>query len=575
MAHATNPVLTGFNPDPSMIRVGDDYYIATSTFEWFPGVQIHHSKDLIHWELICHPLDRLSQLNMLGEQNSCGIWAPCLSYSNGLYYLVYTDVKAFIGMFKDTHNYLVTAPDIRGPWSEPVYLNSSGFDASLFHDEDGKKYLLNMLMDYRSWKTKFGGILLQEYSEEKKALIGEPINIFKGTQLRLTEGPHIYKRDGYYYLMTAEGGTGYEHSVTMARSRNLTGPYEVDPLNPMLSAYHTPDRLLQKAGHASLVEGHNGRWYLAHLCGRPVGENRCCILGRETAIQEVVWKDGWLRLAGGGNWPCETVEIETKIEAGAEAGVETGIETGIKTKIGTEIRTEIVAKTKAEINELAEVEREGVTKSFSTEKKYHREEFDRETWSIHLQTLRVPLMERASLTERPGYLRLYGGESLTSCHNQSLLAHRQQSFYTETVTKLDFNPTSFQTMAGLIYYYNTISYYYLYITQDEALGRVLSIISCVLGHGSHPIGAGIVLPEEGEVFLKLTTEKEKAYFSYSMDGTNYQRVGKELDATVLSDDYYAATGHIMFTGAFIGICCQDLAGRKVYADFDYFEYKET
>jgi xylan 1,4-beta-xylosidase len=527
MAHAKNPVLTGFNPDPSILRVGNDYYIATSTFEWFPGVQIHHSKDLIHWELICHPLDRLSQLNMLGEQNSCGIWAPCLSYSDGLYYLVYTDVKSFIGMFKDTHNYLVTASDIRGPWSEPVYLNSSGFDASLFHDEDGKKYLVNMLMDYRCWHTKFGGILLQEYSQEQKALIGEPVNIFKGTQLRLTEGPHIYKYNGYYYLMTAEGGTGYEHSVTMARSKNITGPYEVDPLNPMLSSYHTPDNPLQKAGHASLTQGHDGKWYLAHLCSRPVGENRCCILGRETAIEEVIWKDGWLRLANGGNSPCETVEID------------------------------------------------GVTNDFLRKKKYLLEDFNQETWSLHLQTLRIPLMERASLTVRPGYLRLYGGESLTSCHYQSLLAHRQQSFYTETVTKVDFNPSSFQTMAGLIYYYNTISYYYLYITRDEALGRVLSMISCVLGHGTQPIGVGMVLPEEGEIFLKLTTQKEKAYFSYSLDGTNYQKVGKDLDATVLSDDYYASTGHVMFTGAFIGVCCQDLSGRKAYADFDYFEYKET
>lgn len=526
MAYATNPILTGFNPDPSILRAGNDYYIATSTFEWFPGVQIHHSTDLIHWELICHPLERLSQLNMLGEPDSCGIWAPCLSYSNGLYYLVYTDVKAFIGMFKDTHNYLVTARDIRGPWSEPVYLNSSGFDPSLFHDGDGKKYILNMLMDYRSWHTKFNGIMLQEYSEEKKALIGKPVNIFKGTQLRLTEGPHLYRHGGYYYLITAEGGTGYEHSVTVARSRSIEGPYEVDPLNPMLSSYHMPDNPLQKAGHASIVKGHNDKWYMVHLCGRPAGENRRCILGRETALEEVVWKDGWLRLAGGENSPCERVEIE-----GVEAASTIG-------------------------------------------KKYLMEDFDKSAWSIHLQTLRVPLAERASLTERPGYLRLYGRESFTSCHYQSLLAHRQQSFYVEATAKLDFEPKGFQTMAGLVYYYNSLSYYYLYITEDETAGRVLSIISCILGKGTHPIGEGISLPDKGEVYLRLTTEKEKAYFSYSLDNKGYKRIGKELDATVLSDDYYDAIGHVMFTGAFIGICCQDLSGQGAYTDFDYFEYKE-
>jgi xylan 1,4-beta-xylosidase len=129
-------------------------------------------------------------------------------------------------------------------------------------------------------------------------------------------------------------------------------------------------------------------------------------------------------------------------------------------------------------------------------------------------------------------------------------------------------------MAGLVYYYNSLSYYYLYITKDEVGARVLSIISCILGKGTQPIGVGIRLPDTGEVYLKLTTIKENAYFSYSLDNKTYTQVGNRLDATVLSDDYYACTGHIMFTGAFIGICCQDLSGQGTYADFDYFEYKE-
>ena len=132
-----NPILPGFNPDPSLVRVGDDYYLATSTFEWFPGVQIHHSRDLVHWELVAHPLQRLSQLDMRGENPSCGIWAPCLSYCDGTFYLIYTDVKNNRGLMNDTPNYLVTAPAVTGPWSEPIFLNASGFDPSLFHDRDG------------------------------------------------------------------------------------------------------------------------------------------------------------------------------------------------------------------------------------------------------------------------------------------------------------------------------------------------------------------------------------------------------------------------------------------------------
>lgn len=524
MAYAQNPILPGFNPDPSILRVGGDYYIATSTFEWFPGVQIHHSTDLIHWELITHPLNSVSQLNMLGNPSSGGVWAPCLSYDKGTFYLIFTDVKSFTGIFKDTHNYLVTANHIMGPWSDPIYLNSSGFDPSLFHDEDGRKWLVNMIWDYRRWKNPFGGIVLQEYSEAEQKLVGEPKIIFDGTPLRCTEGPHLYQVNGYYYLMTAEGGTGYNHAVSLARSKTLEGPYEVCPWNPVLTAVAHPDREIQKAGHASLVEGANGRWYLVHLCGRPVGQERMCILGRETCIQEVVWDNDWLRLASGGNSPFESVEIPG-------------------------------------------------TKEVSQKKRYLFEDFDGESVNMNFQSLRIPLGERASLTAHQGYLRLYGKESLNSLHEQSLLALRQQDYNLEATTKIAFSPVNFQQMAGLVYFYDTINYYYLYITYDEVEGRVLSILHNVLEKYTQPLGAGIQLPVHGDLWLRLTTHKETAYFSYSLDGVSFHKVGGELDATVLSDDAYGKIGQMRFTGAYIGICSQDLSGNQGYADFDYFEYK--
>src|SRR5690606_33496975 len=211
----TNPILPGFHPDPSIIRVDDDYYIATSTFEWFPSVIIYHSRDLVNYRPLTTVLRSTSQLNMVGDLDSGGVWAPCISYSNGIYYLIYTDVVSRMGAFKDTHNYMVTATDIMGPWSEPIYLNSSGFDPSLFHDDDGKKWLVNMLWDHRKGTNSFAGIVLQQYCPEQQKLIGERKLIFKGTDLRLTEAPHLYKRNGYYYLITAEGGTQYEHAVTL------------------------------------------------------------------------------------------------------------------------------------------------------------------------------------------------------------------------------------------------------------------------------------------------------------------------------------------------------------------------
>ena len=213
MKYITNPILKGFNPDPSICRVGDDYYIATSTFEWFPGVQIHYSRDLKNWKVIAHPLNRKEQLDMKGVPDSCGVWAPCLTYNKGTFYLVYTNVKSFDGVWKDTPNYLVTSNDILGEWSDPIYLNSAGFDGSFFHDED-KTWFINMIVDHRKGKL-FGGIELQEYDLKKEKLIGDAYYLTGGTNLGCTEGPHLYKLKGYYYLLLAEGGTEYGHAATV------------------------------------------------------------------------------------------------------------------------------------------------------------------------------------------------------------------------------------------------------------------------------------------------------------------------------------------------------------------------
>ena len=214
--------MRGFHPDPSVCCVGKDLYVATSTFEWFPGIRLHRTRDLVNWETLPYPLTRLSQLNLAGNPSSGGIWAPALSYADGIFYLIYTDVKTWKGgnncPAHDNHNYLVTAENIRGPWSEPTYLNSSGFDPSLFHDPDGRKWLVNMEWDYRAipedpgneqtadpsqFARYFGGILLQEYDPQKRQLTGDVHKIFTGTELGFTEGPHLYHWRGKYYLLTA------------------------------------------------------------------------------------------------------------------------------------------------------------------------------------------------------------------------------------------------------------------------------------------------------------------------------------------------------------------------------------
>lgn len=518
-----NPILPGFHPDPSIARVGDDFYIATSTFEWFPGVQIHHSRDLANWTLVARPLERADQLDMIGNPDSGGVWAPCLSHCDGLFYLIFTDVKQWTGTgYKITHNYLTTAPAIEGPWSDPVYLDSSGFDASLFHDDDGRKWYVSMIWDHRSNRNQFAGTLLQEFDPLGRQLVGPRRNIFKGTDLRLTEAPHLYRRDGWYYLLVAEGGTGYGHAATIARSRRIEGPYEVDPDNPFLSSRDDPDAPLQKGGHASLVQTQDGSWYAVHLCGRPLRDRRC-VLGRETAIQKIVWSaDGWPRLAHGGRVPA--VEVEAPGSAAPARAARS-----------------------------------------------HREEFDAASLSIDFQSLRRPIDARwACLNERPGWLRLRGAEPTTSNFRQSLVARRVQAFDIEARACMDFQPPEFKQMAGLIAYYDTRKHYYLRVSRDDDGRRHIGIIRCDAGKHDDLPETETPLPEEGLIYLKISIRREALQFAYSLDNHTWQYIGPEFDATILSDDYHS----LGFTGAFVGLCAQDLTGHDHPADFDWFEYRE-
>lgn len=224
--------------------------------------------------------------------------------------MIYTDVKVVNGAFKDCTNYLVTAEDIHGPWSEPVRINGVGFDASLFHDDDGRKYLVQQTWDFREYHHQFDGITLTEFDVDTMKLKPETARtIWDGTSVKITEGPHLYKKDGWYYLFAAEGGTVYEHQESVARSRTLDEcSFEVMPNGPFIGNFDTPDTYLQKQGHGALVDTPSGEWYYASLCGRPWrhdtepahGTRGWCTLGRETSIQKVEWdEDGWPRVVGG------------------------------------------------------------------------------------------------------------------------------------------------------------------------------------------------------------------------------------------------------------------------------------
>ena len=521
MPKGFNPVLKGFHPDPSILRVGSDYYIATSTFQWFGGVQLYHSKDLVHWEELPSPLRRISQLDLRNIPNSGGVWAPCLSYNNGTYYLIFTNVKNFHGIFKDTPNFLITTTDLYGEWSAPIFLNSSGFDPSLFHDDDGKKYLINMRWDSRLENHPFEGIILQEYSQTQQKLVGQPINIYKGTNIGCTEGPHLFKKDGYYYLIIAEGGTGYNHGVRLARSRNLYGPYESDSL-PLITTRDNPEFPLQRVGHASYVQTQDGNCYLAFLCSRPI--SRHSILGRETGITEVIWtEDGWLRLKDGGVTPPLVYQ--------------------------------------SNLPEFIYGEQPDFVK------------FDTPYLPKEFKTLRLPFELMGSLTDNPGVLRLYGHESITSLNNQSLVARRLDCFNSETTIKMQYKPTTFQQMAGLTVFYDTFNFFYLFMSVTNENENELRILVRDNLKFYNPIKNSVNIKNNTSVWLRVVVSELSLQFYYSLNGNDFNPIGPSLDCKNLSDEAYHEIEHEGHTGTFIGMACQDLTGNNLYADFEEFNYR--
>ncbi len=555
-----NPILRGFHPDPSVIRVGEDYYLATSTFEWWPGVRLHHSRDLKNWELIEYPLNRMSQLDLRGVGASQGVWAPDLSYCDGAFYLLYTVVKAFYCNMYDTHNYLVTASDIHGPWSEPVALNNFGFDPSLFHDGDGRKYVVSMATDHRVPKKYAGRLVLQEYDPVKKEMTGSVQDIYKADKIFL-EGPHIFKHGKWYYLFSADTGTGEGHGQTIQRSENIWGPYEMYRADFMeraseseaysiLTSRHHEEILLQKSGHCDLVETPEGEWYAVHLCGRASEERnpadaarfpncRRYILGRETAVQKMKWtEDGWLVMECGGNTPQTEVEMPKRGDGKAQTESTEAVETAVGFDGG------------------------------ARETQFIRDDFNGPKLHLDYQSLRIPMDgNHISLTKRPGYLRMYGRSGLSSKFSQTLIARRMTEYYMEASACMEFEPEVFKQMAGLVLMYDTDNYLYLHVSHDEDVGKCITLLKAENKKYEY-LTDYLPLEPGREVYLKLTINGSKAQFFYGYREGEWEKAGGAVNIGFLSDE---ACAEGWFTGTMIGICCQDLTGFGKYADFDWFE----
>jgi Beta-xylosidase len=500
-----NPIIPGFNPDPSVCRVGEDYYLVTSSFEFFPGVPIYRSRDLVHWLLIGHCLTRASQLPLEGAPCSGGIWAPTIRYHDGLFYMVSTNLSSG-GIF------WVTAEDPAGEWSEPVRIAQGGIDPSLFFDEDGKAYLAST-----GSRDGVPGIIQSEIDSRSGELLSQPRFIWAGTGGQCPEGPHLYKIDGTYYLLIAEGGTHYGHMATIARSASPWGPFEGCPRNPILSHRDRNGHPIQGTGHADLVRAADGSWWAVFL-GFRVSKKYFHHLGRETFLAPVSFDAE--------RWPLfyKDGTVETRMEA-------------------------------------------DVLEPYAFPVEPARDDFDgplRKCWSF----LRNPRPGSWSLAEAPGSLTLHGNEvSLDDVGSPAFVCRRQEHFDCEVRALLEFEPRWPNEEAGLALYYSNEQHYDFFVSTSVE-GRILSLRRVV---GDMKYIAARQRIEEGPIVLGILAEtlEYRFLFSQGRDGRNMSELGRARTQFLSTE-----AGNNGFVGTFVGMYSSG-NGRACGAParFDWFEYR--
>jgi alpha-N-arabinofuranosidase len=496
-----NPILPGFYPDPSICRVQDDYYLVTSSFEYSPGVPIFHSKDLVHWRQIGHCLTRPSQLPLQKMRASGGIFAPTLRYHDGTFYLVTTNVWG-------GGNFYVTAANPAGPWSDPIWLDQQGIDPSLFFDDDGTVY-------YTRHVGAADGYIGQTTLDVKTGKLGgEMREIWRGTGGVWPEGPHLYKKDGHYYLMIAEGGTSFEHRVTIARGNSPWGPFTPCPNNPILTHADRRAHSIQALGHADLVETPAG-WWLVCLGIRPQG-GPFHHLGRETFLAPVAWTDQ--------GWP--TVGDRGTIEPAMR---------------GPELPPHPWPEPPP------------------------RDEFDAPRLALAWNFIRNPYDADWSLTERLGHLRLNGSAvTLSDQDSPAFVGRRQTALACRAAAKLSFAPRHERDEAGLAIRGNDRNH--------VAIGAVLhggrrqAFLRRVLdGKRVEPVEYREI--PEGDIVLSIAATPLEYEFVVQPVSGQPIRLGS-IETRALSSEKIGG-----FTGVYLGMYATGNGQKStVPADFDWFEF---
>lgn len=507
-------LLPGFYPDPSICRVGGDFYLVNSTFEFFPGLPIHHSRDLVHWRPIGHVLTRPSQLNLDGIRASAGLYAPTIRHHNGMFYVINT----LIDGPKERGNFIVTAPAIEGPWSDPYWLSDApGFDPSLLFDDDGRAWFVGNRQLPNGEYQGHCEIWLQELDLNSMQLMGPKYSLWEGALKKAVwaEGPHLYKINGLYYLMIAEGGTGHNHAVTIARCEKVTGPYEGNPRNPILTHRHLGhDYPIVGTGHADLVDTQNGEWWMVLLAMRPYG-GYFYNLGREIFLTPVRWEDGWPVVNPGKG----RVEFESPAP-------------DLPEKCWPALPA--------------------------------CDNFESQTLGLEWNFLRTPREPFWSLTERPGHLRLrLRPQTLAEPANPSFIGRRQQHINFSARAGMEFDPRAADEWAGIVLLQNNDFHFRFVVTREDS--PVVCLVKREKGEekilARQPVRAG-------KIYFKVTAAGQVYSFYIATEYENWQPVAENVDGRILSTP--VAGG---FIGAYIGIYASS-NGRpsENTADWDWFEY---
>ena len=538
-----NPIISGAHPDPSICRVGDDFYIVNSSFEYFPGLPIHHSKDLVNWELIGHGLHREDQcngeMNLVDVQSDGGIHAPTIRYHKGKFYIITTNVyNSGDGKPGLMRNFIITAENPSGPWSDPHIIEGApGIDPDIFFDSNGKVYFIGTHNPGDMNSNGIGEIWVQELDIKNWMLKGKRKTVWDGVFGCCTEGPHIYKEHGLYYLLVAEGGTGKNHAVMMAASENIFGPYEENPRNPVLTTRHvTEDYFVNSTGHADMIELPDKRWYMVSL-GKRNDIDGDANMGRETYLTPMVWEPTIVK------WQQVT---ETKWEP-----------VNYLFPVASPLTGKVERYEKLPFQDKPQYKNNTFKDDFLFPK------LDLE-WTF----IRVPQKNTYSLEANMGSLRLYTKPgTIENRKSFSMIGFRQRESDFEYQVKMEFAPKDDKVESGIIHYQKERNYLSNTVYKENKRFYLEQRLKEKDKINEKTMKRILLKDYKNNILFKVVSKNAKYTFYYSLnDGENFKYF-TSLDAIKMLDRNY--------TGALLGVFSTSNGNKSSdYADYDWVLYKD-